>query len=80
MSLFEEINNFYGMGIDPNPTLERRSVTQGADMDKIRTVFVGASHMTRLADEMGYDVVNLAFPGFRPRKKCSMKLRANWLN
>jgi hypothetical protein len=69
MSLFEEINNFYGMGIDPNPTLERGSVTQGADMDKIRTVFVGASHMTRLADEMGHDVVNLAFPGFRPKEE-----------
>jgi hypothetical protein len=69
MSLFEEINNFYGMGIDPNPTLERGSVTQGADMNKIRTVFVGASHMTRLADEMGHDVVNLAFPGFRPKEQ-----------
>jgi hypothetical protein len=38
-------------------------------MDKIRTVFVGASHMTRLADEMGHDVVNLAFPGFRPKEE-----------
>jgi hypothetical protein len=38
-------------------------------MSKIRTVFVGASHMTRLADEMGNDVLNLAFLGFRPKEK-----------
>jgi hypothetical protein len=68
-SLIDEINKFYGMGIDPNPTLERGCVTQGTVGSKIRTVFVGASHMTRLADEMCNDVVNLAFPGFRPKEK-----------
>jgi hypothetical protein len=69
LTLFDEINNLYGMGIDPNPTLERGSVTQGADMDRIRTVLVGASHMTRIADEIGQEVVNLAFPGFRPKEE-----------
>ncbi len=44
-------------------------MTQGAEMSKNRTVLVGASHMTRLADEMGNDMVNLAFPGFRPKEK-----------
>ncbi len=68
-SLISEINKFYGMGIDPNPELERGCVTQGAEMSKSRTVLVGASHMTRLADEMGNDTVNLAFPGFRPKEK-----------
>jgi hypothetical protein len=68
-SLFEEINKFYGMGIDPNPSLERGCVTQGAVVTEIRTVLVGASHMTRLADEMRGDVVSLAFPGFRPKDR-----------
>jgi hypothetical protein len=68
-SLIDEINKFYGMGIDPNPSLERGCVTQGTVVSKIRTVLVGASHMTRLADEMGGDVVSLAFPGFRPKEK-----------
>ncbi len=68
-SLISEINKFYGMGIDPNPELERGCVTQGAEMSKSRTVLVGASHMTRLAEEMGIDTVNLAFPGFRPKGK-----------
>jgi hypothetical protein len=67
-SLIDEINKFYGMGIDPNPSLERGCVTQGTVVSKIRTVLVGASHMTRLADEMGCDVVSLAFPGFRPKE------------
>ncbi len=69
MSLFEEINKFYGMGIDPNPCLERGCVTQGAVVTEIRTVLVGASHMTRLAEEMRGDVVSLAFPGFRPKDR-----------
>jgi hypothetical protein len=68
-SLFEEINKFYGMGIDPNPSLERGCVTQGAVVTEIRTVLVGASHMTRLAEEMRGDVVSLAFPGFRPKDR-----------
>jgi hypothetical protein len=49
-ALIEEINKFYGMGIDPNASLERGCVTQGAEMSRSRTVLVGASHMTRLAD------------------------------
>jgi hypothetical protein len=41
MSLIDEINKFYGMGIDPNPTLERGCVTQGTVVSKIRTGFRG---------------------------------------
>jgi hypothetical protein len=47
----------------------QNSFSKSEQFFKIRTVFVGASHMTRLADEMGHDVVNLAFPGFRPKEE-----------
>ncbi len=57
------------MGIDPRPCLERGCVTQGADMEKSRTVLVGASHMTRLAEEMGPHTIAFAFPEFRPKEK-----------
>jgi hypothetical protein len=68
-SLISEINMFYGMGIDPNLELERGCATQGAVLSKSRTILVGASHMSRLAEEMGSDTVSLAFPGFRPKEK-----------
>jgi hypothetical protein len=38
-------------------------------MEKSRTVLVGASHMTRLAKEMGPDTITFAFPGFYPKEK-----------
>jgi hypothetical protein len=37
-------------------------------MEKSRTVLVGASHMTRLTKEMGQEIINFAFPGFRPKE------------
>jgi hypothetical protein len=68
-ALLEDINKLFGLGIDPNPSLERGCVTQGTYTDKKRTVLVGASHMKRLADQMGSETVSLAFSGFRPKEK-----------
>jgi hypothetical protein len=66
-ALIKDINRFYGMGIDPRPCLERMSVTQGTDMEKSRTVLLGASHMTRLTEEMGQEMINFASKVSDPR-------------
>ncbi len=68
-ALLDDINKLFGLGIDPKPSLERGCVTQGTFTEKKRTVLVGASHMKRLSELMGPDMVTLAFSGFRPKEK-----------
>ncbi len=59
---------FFGVGVDLSPSLERGVVTQETDNENARVVLIGASHMIRLAENMGPETVSLAFHGFRPRE------------
>jgi hypothetical protein len=68
VALMKDLNMFFGVGVDPSPSLECGVVTQATDNEKARVVLVGASHMVRLADRMGPETVSLAFQGFRPRE------------
>jgi hypothetical protein len=43
-------------------------VTQATDNEKARVVLVGASHMVRLAEQLGTNTISLAFQGFRPKE------------
>jgi hypothetical protein len=65
-AMMEDLNLYFGVGVDPTPSLERGVVTQEADSEAARVVLVGASHMTRLAESMGPETVSLAYQGFRP--------------
>ncbi len=64
--LIADLNNLYGFGLDPSPSMELGETTQGTDSALGRSVLVGTSHMLRLADELGLDTISLSFPGFRP--------------
>ncbi len=68
LALIADLNGFYGINLDPNPSLERGVSTQGSDTAHDRTILVGASHMVRLAAELGQETISLAFPGFRPKE------------
>jgi hypothetical protein len=59
---------FFGVGVDPTPSLERGVVTQATDNEKARVVLVGASHMVRLAEQLDTNTISLAFQGFRPKE------------
>jgi hypothetical protein len=67
-ALMKDLNMFFGVGVDPSPSLERGVVTQETDNENTRVVLIGASHMIRLAENMGPETVSLAFHGFRPRE------------
>ncbi len=67
-ALIADLNGFYGINLDPNPSLERRVSTQGSDTAHARTILAGASHMVRLAAKLGQETISLAFPGFRPKE------------
>jgi hypothetical protein len=63
-ALISDLNEFYGVGLDPFPLLERGVSTQVTAITKGRIVLVGASHMVRLAKCLGQGVITLAYPGF----------------
>jgi hypothetical protein len=65
-ALISDLNEFYGVGLDPTPLLERGVSTQETSITKGRIVLVGASHMVRLAKNIGQGVITLAYPGFKP--------------
>jgi hypothetical protein len=65
-ALISDLNEFYGVGLNPSPLLERGVPTQVTTITKGRIVLVGASHMVRLAKIFGQGVITLAYPGFRP--------------
>jgi hypothetical protein len=64
-ALISDLNEFYGVGLNPSPLLERRVPTQATTITKGRIVLVGASHMVRLPKILGQGVITLAYPGFR---------------
>jgi hypothetical protein len=69
-AMLGEVNDFFGLGLDISPNLDR-SADPGASPDKGRVVFVGSSHMVRVAREMrkaGSEVVDLSVPGWVPNK------------
>jgi hypothetical protein len=65
-ALISDLNEFYGVGLNPSPLLERGVPTQVTSITKGRIVLVGASHMVRRAKSLGQGVITLAYPGFRP--------------
>jgi hypothetical protein len=65
-ALISDLNEFYGVGLDPSPKLERGVSTQVTPITKGRLILVGASHMVRLAKSLGPGVITLAYPGFKP--------------
>jgi hypothetical protein len=73
-ALIADLNGFYGINLDPNPSLERGVTTQGIDTAQGRTILVGASHMVRLADKLDQEAICLAFPGFKPRENLIQNL------
>jgi hypothetical protein len=83
-ALMEDLNLFFGVGVDPAPSIERGAATQETDNENARVVLVGASHMIRLAETMGPETVSLAYQGFRLREPMisdlSDKLRKLKLN
>ncbi len=83
-ALMEDLNLYFGVGVDPAPSLERGVVTQETDSENARVVLAGASHMIRLAESMGPETVSLAYQGFRPREPMisdlANKLRSLKLN
>ncbi len=67
-ALISDLNGFYGINLDPSPSLERGVSTQGSGTAQGRTILVGASHMVRLGEKLGHDTISLAIPGFRPKE------------
>ncbi len=74
LALISDLNGFYGINLDPNPSLERGVSTQGTDTAQGRTILVGASHMVRLADKLGQETISLALPGFKPKENLILNL------
>ena len=68
-SLLKEINDVYGLGMDPNPDLSREMDPPPCH-DQSRTVLFGSSHVKRLAGHMADDakVIDLSVPGWTANK------------
>ncbi len=55
-----DLNQQFGVGIDPCPSLELGVATQVANSVHARYVLTGASHLDKLADHMG---LGICLPG-----------------
>jgi hypothetical protein len=63
-SLLKDINDNFGLNLDPYPTLERGAVTLDEGDRKKRIIIIGGSHMCRTISNMPKETVSLATPGF----------------
>jgi hypothetical protein len=67
-AMLGELNQNFGLGLDPSPDFTRSS-TPPHSLDDGRLVIIGASHMTRVADALllaGEEVASISTPGWTP--------------
>jgi hypothetical protein len=75
-ALIKELNDIYGLNLDPNPDTGRLAdPTHQHDLN--RTVLIGASHMTRIKGELeaaGFTVHGHCIPGWTPTKESANEI------